>query len=163
MTPQPRIHAQILEDRSYVHQPNTVKSNKPITIGHAYSSVVLFPEEEGEHGPVWAVPLGVQRVKSSEDKEMVGAQQVQTLLNDETLPFQSELCVEVEDSGYSKPAFLAKNRKKTNLVTITRSRNSRTFYRQPPAMTGEEGVGHPTWYGAPFALPEVLLHDPPDF
>jgi hypothetical protein len=162
VTPQPRVHAQTLEDRSYVHQPNTVKSNKPITIGHAYSSVVLFPEEESEHGPVWVVPMSVQRVKSSEDKEMVGALQVQTLLDDETLPFHSELCVEVEDSGYSKPAFLAQNRKKTNLVTIARARNRRSFYRQPPVVAGEEGAGHPIWYGTPFSLPDETTWHVPD-
>jgi hypothetical protein len=162
VTPQPRVHAQTLEDRSFVHQPNTIKSNKPITIGHAYSSMVLFPEEENEHGPVWAVPLSVKRVKSSEDKEMVGALQVQTLLDDETLPFHNELCVEVEDSGYSKPAFLAKNRKKTNLITVTRARNKRTFYRQPLAVGGEEGAGHPTWYGAPFKLPNETTWHAPD-
>lgn len=162
VTPQPRIHAQTLEDRSYVHQPNTIKSNKPITIGHAYSSVVLFPEEESEHGPVWVVPLDVQRAKSSEDKEMVGALQVQTLLDDQTLPFHNELCVEVEDSGYSKPAFLAKNRKKTNLVTITRARNTRIFYRQPAAGAGEAEVGHPTWYGDRFSLTDETTWHPPD-
>lgn len=162
VTPQPRVHARTLEDRSYVHQPNSIKSNKPITIGHAYSSVVLFPEEECEHGPVWVVPLGVQRVKSSEDKEMVGALQVQALLDDEKLPFHNELCVEVADSGYSKPVFLEKNRKKANLVTIVRARNTRTFYRQPPAVAGEAGVGHPTWYGDPFSLSDESTWHAPD-
>ena len=102
VTPQPRIHAPTLEDRSYVYQPNTIKSNKPITVGHAYSSVVLFPEEESEHSPIWVVPLCVKRAASSQDKEMVGAKQVGKLLDDETLPFHDDLCAEVEDSGYSK-------------------------------------------------------------
>lgn len=162
VTPQPRVYARTLEDRSYVHQPNAVKSNKPISIGHAYSSLVLFPEEESEHGPVWVVPLDVKRVKSSEDKEMVGALQVQTLLDDKKLPFHDEFCVEVEDSGYSKPAFLAKNRQKTNLVTIVRARNTRTFYRQPAPSASEEGAGHPTWYGAPFSLPDPTTWHEPD-
>jgi len=162
VTPQPRPHARTLEDRSYVYQPNTIKSNKPITIGHAYSSVVLFPEEENEHGPVWVVPLSVQRVKSSADKEMVGALQIQALLEDEKLPFHDQLCVEVGDSGYSKPAYLEKNRKKTNLITITRARNTRTFYRQPAPMLGDEEAGHPTWYGVPFLLPDPTTWHEPD-
>jgi|CXWL01.1.fsa_nt_gi hypothetical protein len=90
VTPQPRLHARTLEDRSYVHQPNALRSNKPITIGHAYSSVALLPEEAGEHEPAWVVPLSVQRVKSSQDKEMVGALQIQALLDDETLPFHNQ-------------------------------------------------------------------------
>jgi len=138
-----------------------IKSNKPITIGHAYSSVVLFPEEEYAHGPAWVVPMSVQRVKSSEDKEMVGALQIEKLMEDKELPFYDQLCVEVADSGYSKPAFLEKNRKKANLVTIVRARNTRTFYRQPPALTGAEGAGHPTWYGQPFSLPDSdTWHEP---
>ena len=160
VTPQPRVHAPTLEDRSYVYQPNTIKSNKPITIGHAYSSVVLFPEEEGEHGPVWVAPLDVKRVKSSEDKEMVGALQTQVLMEDKKLPFHDEFCVEVVDSGYSKPAFLEKNSSKINLVTIARARNTRTFYRQP-AVT-ETGEGHPVWYGAPFLLPDQASWPAPD-
>jgi hypothetical protein len=160
VTPQPRRHARTLEDRSYVHQPNLIKSNKPITIGHAYSSVALLPEEEGEHGPAWVVPLSVQRVPSSADKEMVGALQIRALLDDQTLPFHTQLCVEVEDSGYSKPAFLAKNRGKTNLVTITRARTNRIFYRPPPAPT--RSAGHPTWYGAPFSLADPTTWSEPD-
>ncbi len=160
VTPQPRLHARTLEDRSYVHQPNLIKSNKPITIGHAYSSVALLPEEEGEHGPAWVVPLSVQRVPSSADKEMVGALQIRALLDDQMLPFHTQLCVEVEDSGYSKPAFLAKNRGKTNLVTITRARNNRIFYRPPTAPT--RSAGHPTWYGAPFSLADPTTWSEPD-
>ena len=112
MTPQPRIFARTLSDRSYIYQPNTVKSNKPISIGHAYSSVVLFPEEESEHAPVWVVPLSVKRVESSADKELVGAKQIGQLLDDETLPFHVDFCVEVGDSGYSKPEYLIENRPK---------------------------------------------------
>jgi len=159
VTPQPRIHAQTLEDRSYVYQPNLIKSNKPVTIGHAYSSVVLLPEEESAHAPVWVLPLSVQRVKSTQDKEMVGALQIQALLDDQKMPFHNQLCVEVGDSGYSKPAYLEANRQKSNLVTIVRARNNRRFYRQ--ALVTGEGAGHPTWYGDPFSLQDPSTwHEP---
>lgn len=162
VTPQPRIHAKTLKDRSYVYQPNTVKSNKPITIGHAYSSVVLFPEEKQEHAPVWVVPMSVERVASNADKEMVGAAQIKALLEDVTLPFHNDLVVEVEDSGYSKPAFLAENRQKTNLVTITRARNTRTFYHQPAETDKSQGSGHPTWYGEAFDLSDETTWSAPN-
>ena len=162
VTPQPRPYARTLRDRSYVYHPNGITSNKPITVGHAYSSVVLLPEEEREHAPVWVVPLRVARVPSRADKELVGATQVEGLLDDKSLPFHEALCVEVEDSGYSKPAFLAKNRTKKNLVTITRARNTRTFYGQPPDVGADKAVGHPTWYGAPFALSEATTWHVPD-
>ena len=135
-----------------MYQPNWVKRNKPITIGHAYSSVVLLPEAAYAPGPAWGVPVGVHRVKSSADKERVGALQIEALLDDKELPCYAQLCVQDEDSGYSKPAFLAKNRAKTNRVTITRARTNRTFDR-PPAQTARAG-GPPTWYGAPWALPD---------
>jgi hypothetical protein len=160
VTPQPRPHARTLTDRSYVYQPNVLKSNKPLTLGHAYSSAVLFPEEEGEHGPAWVVPLSVQRVPSRADKEMVGALQIRALLEDPALPFATHLCVEVEDSGYSKPAFLAKNRDKPNLVTITRARNNRTLYCPPTTPTRMSG--HPTWYGAAFSLSDPGTWPQPD-
>lgn len=162
VTPQPRLHARTLEDRSYVYQPNVLQSNKPVTVGHAYSSVVLFPEEEQAHAPVWVVPLSVERVQSRADKELVGATQIGALLEDERLPLHDDLCVEVEDSNYSKPAFLAKNRQKRQLVTITRVRNTRTFYRPPPEAGEGKGAGHPTWYGAPFALTDETTWPGPE-
>jgi len=160
VTPQPRLNAQTLEDRNFVYQPNLIKSNKPVTIGHAYSSVVLLPEEDSAHTPPWVVQLSVQRVKSSEDKEMVGALQIEVLLDDKELPFHDQLCVEVGDSGYSKPAYLEANRQKHNLVTVVRARNNRTFYRQ--ASVTNAGAGHPTWYGDPFSLRDPTTWHEPD-
>jgi len=160
VTPQPRPHARTLDDRSYVYQPNLILSNKPVTIGHAYSSVVLLPEEATAHTPPWVVPLSVQRVKSSADKEMVGARQMEALLDDPQLPFQDQLCVEVVDSGYSKPGYLEANRPKPNLVTIARARNTRRFYRQGAA--DNAGAGHPTWYGDPFSLQDPTTWPAPE-
>jgi len=151
-TPQSRLYAQTLKDRSYVYQPAPVKSNKPITIGHQYSEVVLLPEREVQRGSPWVVPLSTQRVSSADDKELVGALQVGILLDDEELPFHDQLCVEVGDSSYCKPVYLFANRPKANLVTIARVRSNRTFYRQAPLSDQTGSSGHPTWYGAPFSL-----------
>jgi len=102
------------------------------------------------------IPLALQRVGSQANKEGVGAEQVKSLLEDEHLPFGEAFCVEVEDSAYSKPAFLHVNRAKPNLVTITHARGTRTCYQAPLAETDEgRGKGHPTWYGAPFCLKEA--------
>ena len=150
VTPQPRVHAVTLTDRTYVYQPNAVKSNKPITIGHAYSTVVVLPETTAAQGPAWVVPVSVARVPSTDNKEVVGAQQLQALLADPSLPFHDQLCVEVVDSAYGKPTYLAHNRASANLVTIARARNTYTVYLPP---TGEPtSAGHPTWYGAAFDL-----------
>ena len=153
VTPQPRLYAHTLQDRSMVYEPTVVKGNKPVTIGHQYSTVALLPDEEDGLTSSWVVPLATQRVASDADKELVGAQQIDALLQDGQLPFGHTFSVEVGDTSYSKPAYLHAHRKHKNLVTIARVRSNRTFYRQyQPADNAVAGAGHPTWYGAAFAL-----------
>ena len=153
VTPQPRPYSPTLPDRGMVYHPNPVKGNKPVTVGHQYSSVALLPEAEERVSSSWVVPLRTGRVRTDEDKELVGAEQMDDLLQDDSLPFHQELCVEVGDTGYSKPAYLHANRHHTNLVTIARARSNRTFYRQ--FVSTKKQTGHPTWYGAPFSLQET--------
>ncbi len=45
VTPAPRVFADTLTDRGYVYHPNTIAGNKPVTIGHQYSALALFPEK----------------------------------------------------------------------------------------------------------------------
>jgi hypothetical protein len=92
----------------------------------------------------------MQRVARQANKEMVAAKQLSDLLTDKDLPFGEAFCVEVADSAYSKPAYLNANREHTNLVTITRARGTRTFYRQPVPDNKSAEKGYPTWYGPPF-------------
>jgi hypothetical protein len=153
VTSNPRPFAQTLPDRGFVYQPNPIQGNKPIAIGHQYSLVALLPERDRAKSAPWVVPLALERVASQENKELVGARQIRALLEDAQLPFRKDLCVAVEDSAYSKPAFLHVNRDKKNLVTITRARGTRTFYQQPEQDAENcADVGHPTWYGTPFCL-----------
>lgn len=154
-TPQPRPYAQTLKDRSYVYQPALLQSNKPVTIGHCYSEVALLPEPEAQQGSPWVIPLSCQRVHSGGDKELEGAIQMNVLLDDPTLPFHNQLCVEVGDTSYSKPKYLFANRTKSNLVSLVRARGTRTFYRKADPSRRRSARGHPVWYGAAFSL-----HDP---
>ena len=56
VTPMPRPYAKTLEDKTIIYQPNTIKGNKPINIGHSYSVLTaLPPREETDHIP-WAIP-----------------------------------------------------------------------------------------------------------
>ena len=167
VTPQSRPYASTLKDRGYIYQPTPIKSNKPITIGHPYSSVFCLPERDRQpavrtNSATFVIPLGTQRVKSMEDKELVGAEQIRILLEDEDMPFFGQMCAEVEDSSYSKPAYLHANRSKENLVTIVRVRSNRTFYRQPDADRPSGSQGHPTWYGEAFRLPDPQTWHTPD-
>lgn len=162
VTSSPRQYAETLEDRGFVYQPNSIKGNKPIAIGHQYSFVALLPERNKEKVGNWVVPLAMKRVESQENKELVGAKQITSLLDDKTLPFGEALCVEVADSAYSKPAYLSINRDKKNLVSIVRVRGTRSFSRQPnPDDTAPE-KGHPTWYGSPFCLKSPETWGEPD-
>lgn len=46
VTPLPRPYAKTLEEKTFIDQPNTVKGNKPINIGHCYSVLTALPEKE---------------------------------------------------------------------------------------------------------------------
>ena len=162
VTPQPRPFAQTLPDRSMVYQPNSVAGNTPVTIGHQYSTVALLPEATVPRSSCWVVPLATARVASADDKEGVGAAQIDALLQDQTLPFHDAFCVEVADSKYSKPAYLHAHRQHANLVTIVRVAANRTFYREAQSAVQRTGAGHPTWYGARFALGDPSTWPPSD-
>lgn len=162
VTPQPRPFSSTLQDRGMVHQPNLLKSNKPVTIGHQYSTVGLLPEGEAELSESWIVPLSVERVATSEDKEMVGSRQIKRLLEDKQLPWHQKLVAEVVDSSYSKKPYLNANRQHKNLITISRVASNRTFYQTPKKHQEPASAGHPTWYGNAFRLQEPETWHEPD-
>jgi hypothetical protein len=171
VTAQPRPYGQTVADRGMVYQPTVVKGNKPVTIGHQYSSVVLGLEAEAGVSASWVLPLMTERVPTSQDKERVGGSQIDALLDDRQLPFGQELCVEAVDSSYSKPAYLHAHRRHPNrsaelaasLVTIARAKGNRTFYHQfQPEPEAGQSAGHPTWYGQPFKLSDPTAQTAPD-
>ena len=165
VTPNPRPYAYTLADRGMVYQPEVVKGKLPVTIGHQYSTVALGLEPEAGISSSWVLPLLTERVATDQDKEMVGMNQLGTLLDDEKLPFGKELTVEVADSSYSKPQSLYAHRKYPNVVTIARSRGNRIYYHQyVPSEEEQEdsGRGHPTWYGERFSLADSETWREPD-
>lgn len=56
-----RVKARTLSDRSFVHQPTPIKGQKPITIGHRYSTLGVVPPNAGS----WFLPLLHERIESS--------------------------------------------------------------------------------------------------
>ena len=162
VTPASRPFARTLSDRGYVYRPNPVKGVKPITIGHQYSVVVLFPEKGTPDAPPWVIPLLVNRVSTTETKRAAGLAQIERLLQDETLPFQKELCVTVADSDYSAVTFLGGVATYPDHITIARFAGNRTVYRSPPSPETHPGRGHPTWFGAPMSLQDPTTWDEPD-
>ena len=160
VTPLPRPYAKTLEERTIVYQPNTIKGNKPINIGHSYSVLTSLPEKEETGGMSWAIPLTVERVKSDQTGKQVGSQQLKQILTQSNLPWSNHLSVVVVDSDYSAKTFLAEQEQHRNLVVITRVRSNRVFYTCPD-FQAKPSVGHPKWYEAKFDLKdETTWHKP---
>lgn len=161
VTPHPRPHAPTLADRGIVHAPNPAPGNRPIVVGHEYSLVACLPEVEPGVSRSWVIPLSVQRVASTDDKELTGAQQLQALLGAPAFPWHEALKVVVADSSYSKPRSLCAFHTCPDTVTITRLRSNRVLYL-PPEPVEKPPRGHPRWYGARFALADTRTWPTPD-
>ncbi len=163
VTPMPRQFARTLADRTYVYQPNTLKGNKPVTIGHQASVLAYLPEKEAS-SPPWLLPFIISRVHSNQTKNEAGVEQIKQLLTDKTLPFAQELNVLVGDCDYSSVFFLGPTADYKNLVVVSRVANNRVFYHQPtPLPPGQKpGKGHPIWYGEPFRLKDPTTWGDPD-
>ncbi len=58
----PRTEAITLKDRSIEHQPTQIVGNKPIAVGHGFSTIAWIPEVQGS----WALPLRHERITSFE-------------------------------------------------------------------------------------------------
>jgi hypothetical protein len=57
-----RSYAVTLKDRTMEHQPTQIAGNKPITVGHGFSTIAWIPEAQGS----WAIPLRHERITSFE-------------------------------------------------------------------------------------------------
>lgn len=157
-----RPFARTLSERTFVYQPNPVKGITPITIGHQYSVVAMLPEKGSPDEPPWVIPLLVNRVTSTETKREAGLGQIGRLVNDETLPFHKDLCVDVADSDYSAVTYLGGIAEYPNLITIARFAGNRTVYRKASPSEDSSGRGHPPWFGASMSLKEPKTWDEPD-
>ncbi|BBH39092.1 hypothetical protein myaer102_16170 [Microcystis viridis NIES-102] len=163
VTPCPRPYSATLEDKKYIYQPNTIKGNKPINIGHAYSVIAALPERSETGNVPWAIPLSGQRVSSGEKDISVASNQVKKILNHSSVPWKDKLSVLVADSLYSQRGFLGEQVKQNNLVTLTRGRSNRVFYRQfIPEDYSPKQPGHPRWYGDKFDLKDETTWLEPD-
>jgi hypothetical protein len=89
-----------LAERGYIYQPNTIKGNKPINIGHSYSLLSILPEKEASGHAAWAVPLSGERVSLDKNGVDIASEQIQSLMCDSSLPWHEKLCVLVADTAY---------------------------------------------------------------
>ena len=159
-TPCARPYAYKLTERECVYQPTPIQGQKPISYGHTYSEVCLLPERNGPKAPRWVNPVHVQRV-TRHNQEEVTIHQVRSLLEDPQLPFHKELCVQVGDTKYSTPTYLAALADKANLITIVRSRSNRVYDFQAPVETTPHR-GHQRWYAGRMDLKDPASWPQPD-
>lgn len=143
-TPRRRQYAYTLEDRGYVHAPNPVGGNKPITIGYNYSTLAHIDLE----GPsTWAPPWTIDRTPTDWTGVDVGLDQVIRLsLSDD------HWHVIVSDSRYGTPLYIAALYQLPNVTGVTRLRAYRNLYHEPPPYSG---LGRPRIHGDVFKV-----HDP---
>lgn len=166
-TPAPRVYSPTLEDRGIIYSPNQVLNNAPITIGHKYSITGFLPYKDN-NAPPWVLPLSTQRVSSSEDDALLGAEKFQQILNIILEKSPDKLCINLVDSGYCKPKYIDKlhgsDAQNENLVTIVRARSNRVFWRksvQKRSMySGKRG--HELWYGDKFDFKQESTWGSPD-
>ncbi len=122
---------------------------------------LLTPDRcETGHVP-WAIPLSGERIPAEEKFTDIGNKQLKKIFKT-SLFCREQLSVLVADSLYSQRGFIGEQVKQKNLVTITRVRSNRVFYRQfIPQTTAAQKSGHPRWYGDKFDLKdENTWHEP---
>lgn len=161
-TPYPRPYSATLADKTFIHYPNPIKGNKPISIGHSYSVVCALPEKIETGNVPWAVPLSGERISVEEKFTDMGNNQLKKIFKSSSF-CREQLSVLVADSLYSQRGFIGEQVKQKNLVTITRVRSNRVFYRQfIPPRTAAKKSGHPRWYGDKFDLKDEMTWHEPD-
>lgn len=160
-TPCPRPFAETLADKTFIHYPNPIKGNKPINIGHCYSVVCALPDQIDTEKVPWAVPLSGERVPSKHKGVNQGNQQLKKIWQSSL--FSDKLSVLVADSDYSQKDFIGEQVKHEDVVTITRVRSDRVFYRQFIRDPNQAKTsGHPRWYGDKFDLKDDQTWTEPD-
>src|SRR5574342_791947 len=93
----PRPSAYTLRDQTVEHQPTPVPGNRPITLGHGYSTLVWVPEAQGS----WALPLLHERISSQETPFRVASQQLRSVQSQ--LPTRA---ISLWDAEYGCATFL---------------------------------------------------------
>ena len=161
-TPHPRPYAKTLAERGYIYQPNTIKGNKPINIGHSYSILSILPEKETGNAAAWSIPISGERISLDKSGVDVGSEQIKTLMCDSSLPWHEKFCVLVADTAYSQRSFLFDQSKHKNLVVIARVRSNRIFYQSPLVDESKKKPGCKKKYGERFDLGDVETWHEPD-
>lgn len=144
-----REQAYTLKDRTFEHQPSPIKGQKPITIGHGYSTLGVVPEKGGS----WFLPLLHERIKSEMTPSAKMAEQLREVCS--LLPNRP---LGLFDSEYGSGLFI-KETKGIDCDLLFRLRPNRKLRREPPPYPG---FGRPPKHGAVFRLSDPATWPEPD-
>lgn len=144
-----RVQARTLKDRTFEHQPTLIKGQKPITIGHGYSTLGVVPEKEGS----WYLPLLHERIESQMTPSAKMAEQLK-----KACPLLSEHPLGLFDSEYGSGAFL-KETEGLDCDLLFRVRPNRKFRGLPGPYKGR---GRHPRHGDVFRLGDQSTWHEPD-
>ena len=135
----PRSYARTLRDRTIEHQPTSVAGNKPIAVGHWFSTNAKIPEAQGS----WALPLRHERITSFETPLSRAAFQLKQVCK--------QLAVRpiaTYDSEYGNARFV-KQTAGIKADLLLRLRPNMCLWGAPPPYSGK---GRPKVHGDKFKL-----------
>ena len=144
-----RPQARTLRDRTFEHQPTPIKGQKPITIGHGYSTLGGVPKARGS----WFLPLLHERIPSETTPSAKAAAQLKQVV---ALLWERPLAL--YDSEYGSGIFL-KQTAGIKCDLLFRVRPNRQLYRAPEPYRGQ---GRPPIHGSVFRLSDPTTWGPPD-
>jgi DDE superfamily endonuclease len=145
----PRLYTETLEDCSIQHQPTPIVLQKPITVGHGYSTLGVVPEEQGS----WFLPLLHERIKSSLTPGQKAAEQLKRLVG-----LLARRVLALFDSGYGNGTFFNQTAE-IDCDLLVRVRPHRVLYHEPPPYCGR---GRRRIHGPAFRLKDPQTWGKPD-
>ena len=142
-----RPKAYTLRDRTVEHHPTAVPGNRPITLGHGYSTLVWVPEPQGS----WALPLLHERIASHDTALGRASQQLR-----QVCALLTQRPVALYDSEYGCAPFVEATAD-IEADTCLRLRPNLCLYGEPVY----QGRGRRSVHGAKFKLNDATTWDNP--
>jgi len=106
-------------------------------------------------GKGWSVPVRIEVLEGHSKPVELAKKQLEALMEDDTLGFNTCLCINNADSGYGNAAFLSPLYKHPNLINIVRLRAGTKVY---PCYKGEQKAkSNPKIYGDTYYLSGVTV------
>lgn len=143
-TPNRRASAKTLSDRHITHFPNPAPGNKPICVGHEYSTLAMIPDETALREKHWLLPLSTERVKSHEKGHEVGMRQIESFVK---TGCAETLVISIADSKYGSEDCRKKVSELPDWVHLFRLNSTRNIHSQAEKKTRTKKAGNIARYG----------------